>query len=352
MYTPMVVNPGAIIVQPLDTRLNRPLCIGNKTISNRLIMAPMAGLTHVALRSLVRQYGGCGLYYTEMCMAKTVPMENRAISTIFKWDDAERDTLVCQIVGGDPDVMAEAARRIEAEGLFGVDINFGCAVAVICKQNAGAALLRDPNRATAIVKAVRGAVSIPVLVKYRTGWSGDPAPAVDLAKRFEDAGADALTFHPRVAPDRRSRPPKWAHIGRIRDVVAIPVFGNGEVFEAGDAVRMIESTGCQGISLGRIAAARPWIFAKWTKGLVPGPDIYRQSGHMMTDFLYACFDPVMAGKRFRKWAMFFSASFQFGHAFCLSLCRQKTPEDIHAAMDDFFDQSPRVCARPNLNLFR
>ncbi|NOY70681.1 MAG: tRNA-dihydrouridine synthase family protein [Deltaproteobacteria bacterium] len=321
-------------------------------IQNRLIMAPMAGLTHVALRSLVRQYGGCGLYFTEMCMARTLPAENRAVSPVFKWNDPELNTLVCQVAGGDPDAMAEAARRIEAEGFFGVDINFGCSVAVICKQNAGAALLKEPKQAEKIVKAVRAAVSIPVLVKYRTGWVDNPAGAVDLAKRFEDAGADALTFHPRVAPDRRSRPPKQAYLGRVVDAVQIPVFGNGEVFEADDARRMLETTGCIGVSIGRIAAAKPWVFAQWTKGYVPVPDIYRKCGHQMVELLYFYFDPITAGKRFRKWALFFSASFQFGHAFCLSLCRRKTPEGIHAAMDVFFDQSPRVNTRPNMNLFR
>lgn len=336
----------------LADKLNQPLTIGNRIIPNRLIMAPMAGLTHVALRTLVRQYGGCGLYFTEMCAAGRVPFENRAVSPVFRWEDTEREFLVCQIVGADPAVMASAARRIESEGLFGVDINFGCSAAAILKKKAGAAVIDEPKRSEAIVKAVRDAVSIPVLVKFRTGRSDNPAIAEDLAKRFEGAGADALVFHPRVTPDRRSRPPKWQYISRVKNAVSIPVFGNGEVFEKEDAERMLESTGCTGISLGRIVAARPWVFAQWTGNMAAGPDIYRQTGHCMTDLIYSFFDPETAEKRFRKWAVFFSASFKFGHSFLLMLCRQKTPEEIHFAIDAFFDQSPPVCKRPNLNLFR
>ena len=120
--------------------------------------------------------------------------------------------------------MALAARRIESEGFFGVDLNFGCSVAAICKKGAGAALLKTPDRAVEIVEAVRRSVSCPLFVKYRTGWEDDPAFAVSMGRAFEAAGADALTFHPRVAPDRRSRAPKWEIIGRVKAAVDIPVF--------------------------------------------------------------------------------------------------------------------------------
>ncbi len=191
----------------LASFLGQPLIIGNRTIENRLVLAPMTFLGHVAFRELVAQYGGYGLLYTEMCSARAIPNENRFVSPYFKWRDEEITRLVCQIFGGEPSVMARAARRVEAEGFFGVDINFGCANGSICRQNCGAAILKDPDLAVNIVSEVRQAVSIPLSVKFRTGWKDDPRYAVDLACSFEAAGADALIFHPRVAPDRRTRPP-------------------------------------------------------------------------------------------------------------------------------------------------
>ena len=332
--------------------LNRPIVIGGRTVPNRLFLAPMAGLTHVAFRELVAEYGGCGLLFSEMCSARTVPTENRHVSTLFRWRDAELPALVCQIVGAAPPVMAAAARRIAAEGFFGVDINFGCSVSAICKQQAGAAVLRDPDRAVAIVRAVREAVCLPVFVKYRIGWTDDPQPAVDLARRFEDAGADALTFHPRVAPDRRSRPPKWPYIGRVKQAVTIPVFGNGEVFDPADAARMAATTGCDGISIGRIALARPWVFAEWLSGFRPDADVHRSCAHRLMDLTAHHYEAVTAVRRFKKWAAFFTAAFRFGHTFYAHIRRAADIRQIHAVIDDFFDQDPELAGRPNMNQFR
>ena len=244
--------------------LTTPLGIGNRTITGRMVLAPMAGIGHVAFRELVAEQGGFGLLFTGMCSAKAVPHENPAVSMVFRWRSRELPYTVCQIFGADPDVMARAAQRIEQEGFFGVDLNFGCSVAAICKKGCGAALLKTPEQSVRIVAAVRKAVKIPVFVKFRTGWSDDPEFAADMAERFEDAGADALTFHPRVAPDRRNRPPKWDIITQVQQAVTIPVFGNGNLFTPEDGIRMLTQTGCQGLSLGRMAVARPWIFAQWT----------------------------------------------------------------------------------------
>lgn len=331
--------------------LNRPLKVGGLTIQKRLLLAPMAGYTHVAFRELVDQYGGYGLLFSEMCSARAVPQENPKVSVVFRWREAELPRLVCQIFGSEPEAMAAAARRVEAEGFFGVDLNFGCSVAAICKQNAGAALLRKPERAAAIVRAVRDAVAIPLFVKFRTGWTDDSLPAVDLARRFEDAGADALTFHPRVAPDRRSRPPKWAYIGMVKEAVRIPVFGNGEVFDSEDVRRMLSETGCDGIAIGRMALARPWIFAEWTEGFMPDADIYRKCARRLLGMIEQHYGSVIALRRFRKWAVFFTAQFKYGHRFAAMI---RSAEDIPAVLeliDLIFGVPQEMVSRPNMNMF-
>ena len=207
----------------LANLLNQPLKVGNAFIEKRLVLAPMAFLGNVAFRELIQSFGGFGLLFTEMCSARRIPHENRHRSTYFNWLDSELPRLVCQIFGSIPSTMAAAARRIAEEQFFGVDLNFGCSEVSICRQNCGASILNQPELAAKIVSEVRKAVSIPIFVKYRTGWQDNPQAAVVLAKYFEDAGADALTFHPRVAPDRRSRPPKWEYIGMVKQAVSIPV---------------------------------------------------------------------------------------------------------------------------------
>ncbi len=155
----------------LADQLGTPITIGGKSIPNRLWLAPMAGLTHTAFRQVLAHYGSCGLAFTEMCSARAVPTENPRISPVFSWHEWELPSLVCQIVGAEPEEMVIAAERVEREGFFGVDINMGCSARGMIKREAGAALLKTPDKAVAIVEAVRKAVSIPVFVKFRTGWS-------------------------------------------------------------------------------------------------------------------------------------------------------------------------------------
>lgn len=331
--------------------LNTPLRIGNKFISKRLFLAPMAGLGHIAFRELLAGYGGHGLLFTEMCNARAVPHENRHVSPVFRWRDPELPHLVCQIFGSDPLDMAKAAARIEEEGFFGVDLNFGCSVQAILKKNCGAALLKDPALSSEIVKAVRGAVSIPVFVKYRTGFEDDPVFPVDMARRFEDAGADALTFHPRVAPDRRTRPPKRDYIKKVKVAVTIPVFGNGNVFDEFDLVSMIKETGCDGVSLGRIAISKPWLFSAWTEDFVPTETIYRDSILKMIALLNHHFEPTTAIKLFKKFTIYFSANFKFGHAIYTELAREPDMTAMESNVRRLFEKTPETLNRPDLNMF-
>jgi nifR3 family TIM-barrel protein len=331
--------------------LNRPLQIGQRKIDGRLVLAPMTYLGNVALRELLASFGGYGLLFSEMCSAARILHENRARSEVYRWRDEELSYLVCQIFGFDPAVMARAAAAIEQAGFFGVDLNFGCSVARICRRNCGAALLKQPSRAAAIVEAVRRAVSIPVFVKFRTGWQDNPLAAVDLARRFEAAGADALTFHPRVAPDRRSRPPRWHYIGLIKAAVAIPVFGNGNVLSRADCREMLTQTGCDGIAVGRMAVARPWVFAEWAAGLPVKPTIYGDTALQLADLLRRHFDTGQAVRRFKKFMLYFAANFKFGHTLYSQISAVTDMDAICAVLRSFLETSPDLTPRPNMNLF-
>ena len=340
------------MIYSLAEYLRQPLKIGGKSIDTRLVLAPMSFLGHIAFRELVSRYGGYGLLFSEMCSAKAIPHENLFVSPYFRWRDEERSRLICQIFGAEPRIMAEAARRIENEGLFGIDINLGCSNTAICRRNCGAALLKNPDLATAIVAAVRAAVSCPVTVKYRTGWKDDPHPAVNLAIRFEEAGADALTFHPRVAPDRRSRPPKSAYIGLVKQAVSIPVFGNGDIFDRNDGMKMITETGCDGIALGRMAIARPWIFAEFLDTLQTSRELFREAAIQLIQLLEFHFDPIRAIKRFKRFSFYFCANFRFGHALYTRIVNAVDLSEIETIIEWFFEQSPDIQSRPNMNFFK
>jgi tRNA-dihydrouridine synthase B len=332
--------------------LNRTLIIGQATIDGRLALAPMTFLGHIAFRQLLAGFGGYGLLFGEMCSARRVPHDIHAGSASFRWRDEERRHLVMQIVGADPTVMATAARIIEESGLFGVDLNFGCSVAAICKRQGGAALLKTPDRAVRIVEAVRRAVSIPLFVKFRTGWQDDPAIPVGMARRFESAGADALTFHPRVAPDRRSRPPRWDYIRQVKAAVGIPVFGNGDVFDGADCSRMLKTTGCDGVAIGRMAIARPWLMAQMTGSFSPPSDIYRQTAFTLLDLMRRHFDDKGVLRRFKKFCLYYSANFKFAHSFYKRIRNAADIDAVQRVMDDFFSRDPETVRRPNMNFFQ
>ena len=336
----------------LARRLNRSLAIGTKTIPGRLILAPLSKIGNLAFRRMVSGYGGCGLLFSEMCGARSAPQGNGANTRGFMWRPDELERLVCQIFDSDPEIMAAGAARVEAAGFFGVDLNFGCSVAALCRRGCGAALLKTPKRAEAIVAAVRRAMDGPLFVKFRTGWQDDPLAATDLARRFEGAGADALTFHPRVAPDRRSRPANWDRIGQVKQAVSIPVFGNGDVFSPSDCLRMLDTTGCDGVALGRLAIARPWVFAQWTGALHPEPDIFRDCALELFGELSRCYGPHIAMRRFHRFSAYFSANFRFGHTLFRSICKARDPEAVMMALEQFFKQSPEVLSKPNITLFR
>jgi nifR3 family TIM-barrel protein len=332
--------------------LNRPLQVGNRTIPKRLVLAPLSKLGNVAFRELLAGYGGYGLMFSEMSGSRAVQQGVPNSVSGFMWRPEELGELVCQLFGDDPATMGRAARQVERGGFFGVDINFGCSVAAVCRHGCGAQLLKEPDRAVRIVAAVRSQVSIPVFVKYRTGWQDDPGPAVDLARRFEGAGADALTFHPRVAPDRRTRPPKWAYIAQVKEAVSIPVFGNGNVFSKDDCKNMLKSTGCDGVALGRLAIARPWIFSQWVNGSKPKPDIFKTCALAMIDLLEKHFEPATAMRRLNRFFSYYASNFKFGHTLYARICRAQTPADARNILLHFYKEAPETVNTPKITLLR
>lgn len=234
--------------------------IGSLTLETPTILAPLAGVTNLPFRMLARE-AGCGLVFSEMVSADGLTHGSRNTRELLRSLPAEKP-LAVQLFGADPARMAEAAQAVEASGVDVLDINFGCAVRKVVKTGSGAALLRTPKLAEALLTAVRQAVRIPLTVKLRSGWERSGAQALEIAAIAEGCGADAVTIHPRTAVQKFSGRADWRVIAQLKSRLGIPVIGNGDVFSAEDAARMMAETGCDAVMVGRRAIGYPRIFTE------------------------------------------------------------------------------------------
>lgn len=235
------------------------LRIGNLALSTRTVLAPMAGVSDLAFRRLARELG-CGMVYTEFVSADGIVRGGNGSKALLRTEPGDHP-LGVQLFGAEPSVIAEAARIAwEFTRCDLLDINMGCWVPKVIKRGAGAALLKDPKRVEAIVRAVVGAVPVPVTAKIRAGFAADSINALEVSKAIEAGGASAVTLHARVRTQAHNGAPMWDLIGALKSAVKIPVIGNGGVLIASDAIAMRTQTGCDGVMVGRAAMSQPWIF--------------------------------------------------------------------------------------------
>ena len=241
--------------------------IGSVEIRTAARLAPMAGITNAPFR-LIAQERGSGLTTSEEMDAAALLMNSPHADAIAAYYPEERP-LAMQLLGKDPDILARAARKVEALGADIVDLNMGCPMPKITGKGKGAALMRDLPAAARILAAMRKALTVPLTVKIRSGWDDEHVNAVEVARMAEAEGVNAITVHPRTRAQRHSGRAPWAIIGEVVDAVAVPVTGNGDVHSMADARRMIAETGCQSVMIGRGALGRPWVFNERLDALPP-----------------------------------------------------------------------------------
>ena len=260
--------------------------IGSIELESPFVVSPMAGMTDTAFRRLVKRQGGCGLVVSEMVSSEGLVRGIDRTLEYAEYTEEERPVSI-QIFGGDPGKMAEAARVVEQMGANIVDVNMGCPVPKIAKHHAGCSLMREPQHAASIISAMSKAVKIPVTVKMRKGWDDGEISAPELAKRVEEAGAQAIAIHGRTAKQSYSGVADWDFVTAVASTVSIPVFGSGDCIEPEDIVTKLRS-GVSGVYVGRGVLRNPWVLAQ-ARDLLEGKPARRitleDRGQFLLDYM-------------------------------------------------------------------
>ena len=234
--------------------------IGNLNLDNRVFLSPMAGVTDLPFRLICKEQD-CGMLYTEMVNAKALCYDDQNTKKMLKIEEEEHPVAI-QIFGSDPEYMGGAAKILNQYPNEILDINMGCPAPKVVKNGDGSALLKNPELAAKVLKAVVGNSEKPVTLKIRKGWDDTCINAVEIAKIAEDCGISAIAIHGRTREQYYSGKADWDIIRQVKENVSIPVIGNGDVFEVEDAINMLNQTNCDAIMIGRGAQGNPWIFKR------------------------------------------------------------------------------------------
>ena len=316
--------------------------IGNVEIKNQVVLAPMAGISNTAYRQIIKEMGA-GLIFAEMVSDKALVYGSEKTFDLLKMSDMERP-IAQQIFGSDVDSFVKAAKLVEDKMHPDIiDINMGCPVPkVAIKSQAGSALLKNPDKIKEIISAVVKAVSVPVTVKIRSGWDANSVNAVEVAKVIEEAGASAITVHGRTRAQGYSGNADWNIIKQVKEMVSIPVIGNGDVTSAEKAKEMLDFTGCDAVMIGRGVLGNPWLIKECVSyldsGIIPPKPSAREKIEMLKRHYQLLVDSTsekQAILEIRTHALWYIKGMPKSAYIKNEICKTKNSEDLFKILNDY-----------------
>jgi nifR3 family TIM-barrel protein len=335
-------QPAAAPAAPSTAPVPASVRLGKVEIRPATVLAPMAGVTDTVFRRFIRNLGGCGLIVTEFTSADGVlrSRDKKAKRYLHFYDDEH--PISAQLFGGEPQVMADAARLCQDLGFDLIDLNLGCPARKVVKCTAGSGLLRDLPRIRRIFEAVRAAVSVPFTVKYRAGWNDEEIVCVELGKMAEECGLNGVALHARTREQGYSGSARWEWITAVRQAVNIPVIGNGDIRAPEDAAAMVAQTGCHAVMIGRTAASNPWIFrqiAQFTESGCYDQPSEQDRYHMIRTYFRMLVEEQMPGAagKMKQFASWFTHGVHGGATLRKAVYEAKTEQEILDRVEQFFE---------------